>query len=477
MPDAATLRAQVDAAKGAEPANYRDTIVETGSYTGRTIHYQIGKDYRETDDEGPVHTEEGTFQGESWHLSANGLVVVEQPDPVNETVASGGDRAVATVTRVTTPVDGYLIAELNRSGHGTRTYVDPVSHQPLREEIISARGTRTYVYSGYRTFGTYTVPTQWTYENTATGTKVAFTRELAIGAATPADIAEPDTSRSIVAFPAGVRRVDLPVRFENDRMYVRVMIGGRGYDFVLDTGSGSITLNADVAKQLGLTMTNEITAIQAGKVREANTIVPLMTVGPLTMHDVAVVVVPVEEQTDDTKIVGLLGFDFLATLGVHIDYVHKTVWVEPGQTFTAPAGPGAYRLDVRLGTQQPVTTVVLDGVVAPRFALDTGADGTMMIFDGFASRHPDAFRVGVSSQSFIGVGGTFTSHGYNFGSVRLGSIAFTNFIGYRISTPDIYDDEWDGLLGTQLLHFFNLDLDFLHGQIFLTVNANGKQRS
>ncbi|HTJ27533.1 MAG TPA: retropepsin-like aspartic protease, partial [Candidatus Limnocylindria bacterium] len=122
--------------------------------------------------------------------------------------------------------------------------------------------------------------------------------------------------RMLVTFPAGVHSVVLPTTFQGyqqSRIDVRVTINGRGLDFVLDTGASGITLDATVAKQLGLPAYDTHSTTTAGRYATARTIVPEMRVGDLTMHDVAVQLIPQGWNVgSEVKEVGLLGFDFLA---------------------------------------------------------------------------------------------------------------------------------------------------------------------
>jgi len=109
------------------------------------------------------------------------------------------------------------------------------------------------------------------------------------------------------------------------------------------------------------------------------------------MHDIAVYVAPLSEGSGiDVKVLGLLGFDFLAQLGVTIDYQHNSVHVMPAEnTFLRPSSP-TYPFDVRLVALVPMVTVTIPERGRRTCIIDTGCSCTFAFFDYFARRYPKA---------------------------------------------------------------------------------------
>ena len=137
LPDAQALQAQMDVAMGPPSGNYRETIVGTGD-EGVTVssRYRRGDDELVTRTRGPIRTSYGTYRGTDWHQDANGISVADEPDP--GPVARL--KTTASVQRVSSPVDAYVLTELDGSGNGTRDYVDPASYLVLRHDQIGAAG-------------------------------------------------------------------------------------------------------------------------------------------------------------------------------------------------------------------------------------------------------------------------------------------------------------------------------------------------
>jgi Aspartyl protease len=204
-----------------------------------------------------------------------------------------------------------------------------------------------------------------------------------------------------------------------------------------------------------------------------------MTVGPLRMRDVAVDIIPHGWEADAGRVkdVGLLGFDFLAELGVTIDYENQRVTVVPGDAFAPPADPRTIPLDVHIGDGVPRVTVAVNGAVGKHFVLDTGAGGSFLITAAFNRRHPEALKGQTlmgDPRRFVGIGGAFTVRPYKMHSLRLAKLNLLDWVGYQI-TSDAYDEEaLDGLIGAEFLQLFTVHLDYGNSRVYLVPNKDGR---
>ncbi len=479
LPDAATIRARVTAA-AALPTAFRETTVTVTSNGTTTTRRRIerGNDWREIVEQGPFHTESGQTKDDAWHQNDNGQTVIDEPEPG----VAKADPTTTTVSRVSTPVDAYVVSELNLRGHGTRRFVDPATWRIVRREIVTANGTITTTYDDFRPDGGRVFAHHWATKDDYARTS-SETRVTAYDAAPVADdeIAMPSSRRMLVEFPATAHKVALPAKFGRDHVFVRVTIKGRGLDFVLDTGADGITLDNRVARELGLPVYAQRSAVTAQRYDTGRTIVPEMNVGQLTMRNVAVQLVPDGMQEGyGVKSVGLMGFDFLAELGLTVDYEHEKVVAVPATDFVAPAGPHVIPLDVRIGEGSPFVVVAINGAISERFLLDTGGAGAFMIFDAFARKHPEALKDkgggGYARQMmFEGVGGPIKTEPYQLGSVKLGPINFQDFVGYRVTALHSYAGDYDGIIGVDFLQLFTLGLDYANSRVYLVPNAFGRK--
>lgn len=476
--DAAAVRAKIEAATGPQPNSYRE-VDETTYADGTTTvehDYVSHDDHRYVYDSGPLHTESGISKGDFWYMNDNGQVIIR------EAARAGGprERPPETVSAFHTPYEGYVLARIDSSGHGTKAYVDAASWQIVRVENITADGTTVETYDDVhadhgRTFAHHI----HVDDQAARVVSDMHVTSYLPGGVWSTDVAVPNPRRALVTFPSGTTSVQLPARFEDGRVYVRMMIGNRGLDFLLDTGAGGITIDEGVAQDLKLPRYARSSGVTVGRYDTARTIVPQVSIGPLVMHDVAMQIIPQgQDETDTVKVVGLLGFDFLAELGVTIDYEHKRVTVVPGQAFQPPNGPDVTPVPVRVDTGTPYVDVAVNGVTGSRFILDTGADGTFFITDYFARHHADAFKnqtTTLADERFNGIGGHFEARQYKMSNVRLVNLNFRNWNGYRIMGGAYEAYEEDGLIGSTFLQLFTLELDYANGRIYLIPNSNGRK--
>jgi len=480
IPDSTTIYAKVNAANGGKPTNYRDVIeaVQSNGVTSVATHYVRGEDVRIDTVGGSLESQAGKYKGESWHQNVNGLTVVHELPPG----LARADVFTTTVTPIDAPVKGYRISRLNSRGYGSVDDIDSATWQIVQSRSIDAAGTSTTVYGPRVAFGDMRYPQHWHVHRADSGIDIDYTRTAyAAGSVTDDDVAIPPNRRRLVEFPPGVDSVVLPTVFARDNhIFVRVTIDGTGYDFTLDSGAGGITIDPSAVAKMHLKTFDKMqNAANAGRVDQATAQVSSMSIGSLTMHDIIVSEIPMTMDEGNLHSVGLLGFDFLAELGVAIDYDHKTVTVHRYGTYTLPADKSTNVIPIRLDTQQPAVTARINGALAERVILDTGGFGPFLLFDYFARRHPEAlvdnFGLGARAQPLTvsGVGGVFATRAYDLPEIDLGSVRYKNFIG-RVVTSKSYGGNQDGLFGPDFLKIYDVFLDYPNGQIALTLNATGR---
>jgi hypothetical protein len=309
--------------------------------------------------------------------------VLDKPQPSQTEKLVG-----RAVDRVSTPLDAYLLTSNYASGHITRTYYDPKTYLVERVERVAA-GRLTFTdYDDFRT-DEHGRTRPWHYSGGSDRSEDAFDYRLRTDyvdrIVDDADVAVPQDRRSLIEFPAGQTVVRLPARIEGDRIYVRVTIGERGFDLLLDTGSYGLGLNERIIKELGLEIQGRLSSA-GGAFSSGRVVVPAMNVGKLALHDVVMATVPIDSnETADTRVVGVLGFDFIAHAVFRIDYEHGTVDAILPSSFAPPAT--AVALPVTLNTQTPHVEVSVGGSTSPDFLIDTGAPGSLLLFRRFLTTH------------------------------------------------------------------------------------------
>jgi hypothetical protein len=271
--DETTLRQHMIMAEGKPPDSYRvqeKTTSTAGDYSWVAFHRDA--DYKVTWDSALVHGEHGRFEGHIWDYR-NRLTTLHE-------LAAGNERPMpttVTVERVAKPFEAWKETTLDPLGFGRVRYIDLTTFHVARIESYTRYGTITTDYDDFRTLNGYTQPYHWKTDNEVNKIK-SETRVVSLDArdVSDADLAIP-AGMPFLSFPADKTSVELPARFLFGEIVVRVMIGGRGLDFVLNSGAPGIFIDGEVAKLLGLKMSVGYSAVEGYETHEA--IVPEMRVG------------------------------------------------------------------------------------------------------------------------------------------------------------------------------------------------------
>jgi len=439
--------------------------IDLDDLSGTTEMTRRGEDSQSETVLGPFRTARGMWHGERWQQNENGETQLEPTEP------SQVEKGVSqTVTRLHAPIDAWMLETTYESGHVTREYYDPKTFYLVRMERTAAGHTVHTTYDDFRTDALgRTRP--WHVFGGDDRPNNAFDYRLVRDELDPdvGDLSVPHDRRVLVEFPADGDAVQLPARIENDRIYVRLDIGGRSLDFLLDTGCAGLTINDALARELGLPVYGRATQTVAGSFETGRVVVPQVAIGPLVMHDVVMRTVPLaSNEAHDTRVVGLLGFDFLDAVSLKIDYTDGTVVaMRPGALNPPPA---AMPLDVRLNTGAPVTRASVGDASGDDFILDTGAAFSYVVFQRFVREHPELFEPAPAAlvRSGSGVGGSILFRALPAKRLSLGTLEFSDAAGVEALSADAlgFDNE-DGLIGSDLLKQFTLYLDYASNRIYL----------
>jgi hypothetical protein len=261
-----------------------------------------------------------------------------------------------------------------------------------------------------------------------------------------------------------------------------VMIGNRGLDFELDSGdSQGISIDAEVAKELGLKTFATHSEVAGGRFNSSLVVVPGMKVGDVTMQNVSAHTLPFGwdyGRVSRTELVGLLGYDFIRSLGITIDYTKHRLTAFPAESYVPPTmTPSSDILPIRLGNHVPEIAAVINGNVAEHVVVDTGARGAQFIlFDYFAMRYPEAFAPNVArllgGLPYVpkGIGGGFKAEPYELKEVDIGRYHFYKYDALKVVSEQRFQFQEDGLIGSDILKHFTVGFDYAGGKMYLVHN-------
>jgi predicted aspartyl protease len=429
-----------------------------------------GHDYISTTQLGSSVTALGSMDGKFWNEDANGQIIIQQSEP-----ADADAKPVAQkLTHVASPLDAYEVETIAANGSSRRRFYDARTFLLVRIES-TAFGTQSFTaFENFVTDSAGRTRPRHIYGGDQRPNndwdELLVSDDLA-ATVEPAAVAIPANRRTLVEFPKGRTMVRLPARMVHGAIVVRVQIGSRGLDFLLDSGADSIVVDAAVASELGLKSEGQHTTTIAGNVASSTVKIPEMKIGDLTLHDVTVDEIPYGHNVDaDTKVLGLLGFDFFAGAAVTIDYAAGTVEATAPNAFVPD--PAATEVVARLNLGVPEVSLHIGPASGDRFVLDTGAQrATIVIFQHFvrlnAGLIPDSIKSGSGGHFANMIGGTVESSPVRLNDVGFGPWRIPAFDGLVARSPASLDRS-DGLIGSDFLSFFRITLDESHGKLYVT---------
>jgi len=467
LPNVRELVARNEIAAGASlrPANERETwSVRLDGLAGNLVVTRRDADVRSDLALGPFTERWGATRDAGWRQDANGRTTAE---PVPPPVPAGIDGVVGRVRR---PLDAYTVTTRFGDGHENRVFYDARSFLIVRVERLESGRLVWTDYDDFRTGRSgRTRPWHYVGGDDASGPTYEYrlVRDETRLAIAPADVAPP-VDRPFVDFPAGRDVARLPTRIVDGRVFVRLTIAGRALDFLVDTGSSSLALASDVARDLGLMAYGRTTLTAAGTVATRRVIVRTVEAGPLVMHDVVMRTIAPGERPGDVKIAGLLGFDFLSAVGLRIDYDGGTVDAYRPGTLAPPSD--AYALDVRILGAVPLVAARVDDSPSDSFILDSGAAFSVVLFQRFTRTHPGALPRPVDGDVQVGdgVGGAMAYRTLRESDLALGPLDFPQIASVEAIAPRAFGLVGiDGLVGSEVLRRFTVFADYASAKVWL----------
>jgi predicted aspartyl protease len=443
--------------------------IETTSTT-----YVNGDDYRTSNESGGFTDAYGSYKGQAWRQNDNGLVILEsrfrsEVDPNVLALEHPEDpKYRVRVTGLTDTQPSEYVLEANPPGGSDQfRYYDAKTH--LLDRVVTYEKDRyrhVTEYGDYRSvFGAHVAFKVHSYdgrpENDDLTQTVSFER-----AATPVSLEIPQ-SKPLFALE-GTAPVQLPVRFTTGGIVLRVNAGTRGLDFLLDSGAAGLFIDPGVAHQLGLTAygRNRET-IGGGDVDMGRVRIPQLSIGSLQLRDVVYTTTPHDSQVDGARIVGLMGFDLLASAVTEIDFKKQTVTVYPRAAFN-PQALGLRAVPMQLDDGIPRVQASIENTPGA-FLVDTGAFA-MLAYHPYVDKLPFTpletanFRIGT-------VGGAMDASVHSITDFIFGGVDFKSgeIVVPSASTFDITD--YDGIIGRNALSVYQLYFDYANRTLWVKTNV------
>ena len=288
------------------------------------------------------------------------------------------------------------------------------------------------------------------------------TRPLAAASSPPSTLTPPSWT-----FPPGVNDIELPAQFLNGVIVVRMNVGGRGVDLNLDTGTSFNVMDPAVIASLA----DPATTGYPFTLAEAK-------FGSATLHNITFASRAFDRRYGtDKRVVGILGFNFLQSAIVKIDYEHESVHVVNPAAFDPPHDAVVLELDPT--ARVPLVSASIGTAMGSAFMIDTGAT-TVVVFARLAKAYPNEFTATQELRddaqttyyrSFWPLCGEIQQKPYAVSQVALGKVGVRNWTVWKPEDKSCFTPPGiDGLIGYDFLRLFNVYIDYSNDRVILEPN-------
>ena len=484
-----------DAAVGHRPPSAPDYGIEDWTFAGQGQHgtehvEHAGTDYVSQFTNGPLTQSFGQFNGARWHRDYNGFTSATSGDDYETflplrvlSLLDDPKNDVSLKGETPGPHAAYVI-EVKRPQHRHPdwVFVDKTTYLIDQVDIASGKRRITSTYSDYRATDGLEEPwhihdsdgrIQLDYDWQRTSLSYPATIDFSHFAPPPS---KPTIGLGFADTTA------LPVKMNYGMFIVRLSVQGRGLDFLIDSASSTSYIDRDVAHELNLPTFGALTELDDGTPLNYMTSIDDATVGPLRLRNFVLESTHYDYQvSSETKVVGVLGYDFLAGVVLHMDYQDGTAELIPNARFTgATPVDGAYQIPIVLDDGRPMVPMGIGEGVTQRAMLDTAMPYTIVCGPYIDQHAPDftdlphqehrSTIVPFADEGSYGTAATVwltqVSH------LRFGPADYQKYTVLATNFPLGGSDEGaDAVVGINYLAFFDVYLDYAGQRVLLKPNA------
>ena len=485
-----------DAAVGHRPPGAPDNSIEDWTFSGDGQHgteqvQRAGTDYASQITRGPFTESYGQFDGARWHRDYNGFtsttygdeyetflplrVLALLEDPKNDVSLKG---------EVPGPPAAYVI-EVKRPQHRHPdwVFVDKTTYLVDRVEIASGKRQLVSTYSDYRSTDGLQEP--WRIHDSDGRAELDYDWQRTNLSHPPTmsfSLFVPPPSAPTIAYGFAADTA-LPVKMYYGQFIVRLSVQGRGLDFLIDSASATSYIDRDVAHELNLPTYDALTQLDDGTSLDYMTRIDAATVGPLLFRNFALESTSYDYQiTGETKVVGVLGYDFLAGVVLHMNYHDGTAELIPKDHFTGSTPvAGAYQIPIVMDDGRPMVSMGIGEGISQRVMLDTAMPFTIVCGPYIDSHdadftdlpHQDRKSTIVPFADETSYGTAATVWLTQASHLRFGP---ADYLKYTVVATNFAfgssDDETDAVVGIDYLAFFDVYLDYADQRVLLKPNAS-----
>jgi len=277
-------------------------------------------------------------------------------------------------------------------------------------------------------------------------------------------------------FANGKSAEDIHFEYISNHIYLEVLINGKTYLFVLDSGASSSVLDRAFAEKLGFEVEGNIKGQGAGNLVDVSfATMPPYSLPGLEFAEQQVVVIDIGwlfYESLGLDVAGILGYDFLSRLTTKVDYAHELISFYHPDSFSY-SGEATIIEAPLAQSNMFYLPMTVDGEHGGKWNLDLGASGNSFHYP-YAKAHGFLELDGVERMSF-GAGGSSLSRTVEFDSLTFAGQTIKNTL---ISFPlqegkgGFSGKELTGNLGNGMFQRFVVYLDYKNELVIFEKGAD-----
>lgn len=271
------------------------------------------------------------------------------------------------------------------------------------------------------------------------------------------------------SIPSGAQYREIEIKMRRELPFCRVMINGKAYNFLLDTGAPTV-ISQKLFDTLGLKgrFEDKVADSQRNRANAKFTVLPSLSIEGLQFTNIGCVVLGLDSEVFKClNIDGIIGANLMAKMYWMFDYEQNKVMVS-----TTLTDFGVEHFDFSLDfTPRRQKTPLVKGQVGDRkfaFTFDTGYNGSIKVFNDY-----DYFKARAVSNKFI------TKHGSTAFGVFGESKSEKTFeaksdiqLGARLFPDELMESGESILIGNKFLQDYVFVIDWRSNKIYF--KRNGK---
>ena len=286
------------------------------------------------------------------------------------------------------------------------------------------------------------------------------------------------SSQPQVQFENG-RRAVVPFVFEDNSIVLQVRVNNsRPMKFFFDTGAGMSVMNVQRAAGLNLKKADSLKANGVGgSVKGYLAKGATLSVAGVTVRNQPMAILPVEFPCEAQDVAGIIGYHFINSFVVEIDYEAKTITLSDPSSYQYQGRGDLIPLTLAGNTPRVRARISLpDGPgFEGLFEIDTGSDGVLSINSPFVKKY--ALLESLKKQfdsTHRGLGGETKTVDVRMGDFQLGRYVIPSLVVALSldSEGSQASDTNDGPLGNEILRRFRMVIDYSRRRLMLEPNSH-----